>query len=233
MPLLEHNSSLAGSFDDSAKNVFNHKIQTFVHYTRWLWLHWSTRASLVKAAGASAQHRVRLSHLRLTNCKTHWTHIKYLANRKLLVSRKRLNRTLFESHICIWCFTIACQQVLFNPVNVIFYVSKLKGTSGKYGVLKDSLLNENVIPSWERSSFVQCIPVGQLEESVLIKICPRLSKPQMASWQAEYCTISASGGSCTVEGRKWGFWSLTQNRSLLLWHSHKKLPMERTLLLLK
>lgn len=41
------------------------------------------------------------------------------------------------------------------------------------------------IPSWERSSLVQCMPVGQLLERVLMNTCPRLSKAHSASWQAE------------------------------------------------
>lgn len=85
---------------------------------------------------------------------------------------------------------------------------------------------EEAIPSWERSSLVQCMPVGQLLDNVLINTWPRLSRAHRASWQAAYALISVSGGNCRVEGRDWAFWALTLHKSLLLWQSHRELPAE-------
>lgn len=140
---------------------------------------------IVKAAGVSAQHRVRLNGL------TNWQTVSSTKHKKHPANSDHCLKAVIGWLSCfmvLCCKAVLHGKVLFNPVHVIFQLNKTKTYLKENTVFKeliDSLFNKNVIPSWERSSFVQCIPVGQLDESVLINICPRLSKPQMASWQAE------------------------------------------------
>ena len=124
--------------------------------------------------------------------------------------------TILNYHHASWHRTQNCSLVLWKS---------------KFGIRmihwrRSFVLRGVYIPSWLRSRGVQCMPVGQLAESVRIWTRPWWSRPHRASRQAESWIISTSGGSWTVRGRIWRSWSQMQNRSFLLWPSHSKLPAE-------